>query len=112
MVDVAVIAKGDGPLAGRALAVPHKEAAVDARAKQVLGRCARDGPVVPGELVKAVHGGHVVARYPALHSRRTRHTRPLTRVIVFLYPHLLPYTYPHTHATSRHVIGDNVKDNG
>jgi hypothetical protein len=99
VVDVSVIAKGDGPLAGRALAVPHEEAAVDARAEQVLGRGARDGSVVPGELVKAVHGSHVVARYPALHSSGTRHTRPLTRVIVLLYPHFLPCTYPHTHTT-------------
>lgn len=66
MVDSALVAQGNGPLAGAALALSHQEAAVDAGAEQVLGRVARHGSVVPAVLLQAVDRGDVVGRHPAL----------------------------------------------
>jgi hypothetical protein len=42
MKDLALVADGDGMLAGAALALAHKKAAVDAAAEQILGRGAGD----------------------------------------------------------------------
>ena len=89
VVDAALVAQGDGPLTRAALTLPHQEAAVDARAEQVLSGVARHRPVVPAVLLQAVDGGGVVGRHPALAVLRLR-LAPLAIVVVAQHAQLLP----------------------
>lgn len=66
MVDSPLVAQGNGPLSGAALALSDQEAPVDARAEQVLRCVARYGAVVPAVLLQAVDRGDVVGRHPSL----------------------------------------------
>lgn len=91
VVHSALVAQRDGPLAGAALALAHQEAAVDARAEQVLGGVARHGPVVPAMLLQAVDGGDVVGWHPALAILGLR-LAPFAIVVVAEHAQLLPWT--------------------
>lgn len=81
MVDSPLVAQGNGPLPGAALALPHQEAPVDSGAEQVLGCVARHGPVVPAVLLQAVDRGDVVGGHPPLAVLGLRLT-PLAIVVV------------------------------
>lgn len=98
VVDAALVAQRDGALARARLGLAHEEAAVDAGREQVLGRVARDGPVVPRVLLQRVDGRHVVARHPAHAARQRVRLAPLAALVVAHYAHLLAcnaHTTPH-----------------
>lgn len=88
MVDSPLVAQGNGPLPGAALALSDQEAPVDARAEQVLRRVARHGSVVPAVLLQAVDRGDVVGRHPSLAVLGLRLT-PLAIVVVTQHTQLL-----------------------
>lgn len=89
VIDPALVAERDGPLAWAALTLPHEEAAVDATAEQVLSSIAGHRPMVPAVLLQTVDWRDVVTGHPALAILSLRLT-PLPIVIVAQHSQLLP----------------------
>ena len=82
VVDPALVPQGDAPLTRRGLGLPHQEAPVDPRGKEVLGRVPRDGPVVPGVLLQRVDWGDVVGGHPAHVTQHRVGLAPFTRLVI------------------------------
>lgn len=107
VVDSALVAQRDAPLAGTALALAHQEAAVDARAQQVLCGVARDRSVVPRVLLERVDRRHVVGRHPADLAGGGVRLAPFPRLVVAQDPHLL--TCKQTKQSMKHSSIKHIK---
>lgn len=66
VVHPSLVSQRNRSLSRTALALSHKEAAVDAAAQKVLSSVTWHRPVIPGMLLQTVHWGDVVAGHPAL----------------------------------------------